>query len=141
MAEFADAAEALTRSRAMEEKVRGRSRWYVRYLVVYGLAQAVLVPAVLLWHGPVAVAVSTTLFALCIAGLSAFAARQRAVRRGFGTRHVLIIVSWGVLYAAALLIGPQVARDSVPFAIGAALCCAVPIAVGVRLELRDGAAA
>ncbi|HEY9374583.1 hypothetical protein [Streptomyces sp.] len=139
MTEFAEASEALTHSRAMEEAVRRQSRWYVRYLIVYGVAQLALVPAVLLWHGPMAVGVSTTLFALCVTGLSFYAAKQRSVRRGFGLRHGLIIASWGVLYAATLAIGPRVAPDSVPFAIAAALCCGVPMAVGVRLELRGAA--
>lgn len=141
MSEYADAAEALTRSGAMEDAVRRQSRWYLRYLIVYGVAQTALVLTVLLWHGPVAVGVGTALFALCVGGLSAYAGRQRAVRRRFGLRHGLIIASWGVLYAATLVLGPMVAPDSVPFAVGAALCCALPVAVGVGLELRDGATA
>ncbi|MEU6880025.1 hypothetical protein [Streptomyces sp. NPDC046712] len=136
MSGYTDAAQALHRSRAMEDAVRRRSGWYRRYLLVFGATQLALVPTVLLWRSPLVVAVSMTLYALVVAGLSAYAARQRAVRRGFGLRHGLVIGTWGALYAAALVLGLNVWSGSVPFAVVAAVGCALPPAVGAWLETR-----
>ncbi|MFE5483132.1 hypothetical protein [Streptomyces sp. NPDC056527] len=137
MSTHTDAAQALHRSRAMEDAVRKRSGWYGRYLLVFAATQLALVPTILLWRSPLVVAVSMTLYALVVAGLSVYAARQRAVRRSFGLRHGLVIGTWGALYAAALVLGLNVWADSVPFAVVAALGCALPPAAGAWLETRS----
>ncbi|MFF1558471.1 hypothetical protein [Streptomyces sp. NPDC058279] len=127
---------ALGRAAAAERAALLGSDWYARYLAVFGGSQLLMVPSALLWHGPVAAAVFTVVQVLLVGGLSLYAARQRAVRRGFGVRHGVIIGSWGVCFAATLVIGLTVFPGSAAFAAVGAVACALPPAVGVRLELR-----
>ncbi|MFD7668372.1 hypothetical protein [Streptomyces sp. NPDC059788] len=127
---------ALERAAAVEKAARARSGWYARYLWGFAAGQLVLVPAALLWHGPVAALVVASANAALVAGLSVYAARQRIVRRGFAARHGVLIGSWGALYIAALLLGSLAFPGSRVFAATAASACALPLAVGAVLEWR-----
>lgn len=129
-------AGALGRAAALEKAALRRSDWYGRYLAVFGAAQLFLVPTALLWRGPAAGAVFAMAQALIVGGLSLYATRQRVVRRGFGIRHGLVIGTWGLLFAATVLLGVNVFTGNVAFAAAGAVACALPAAVGAVLELR-----
>lgn len=139
MSEHTKAAEALGRIARMEDASRRQGGWYTRYLLVFGATQLFLVPAVLLGQGTVVAAVALCLYVVAIAGLSLYAARQRAVRRGFGLRHGLAIGTWAVVYGAAVVLGGTVFVDSVPFTVVATVCCVLPLAATVVLERRGSA--
>ncbi|MEU6890716.1 hypothetical protein ABZ934_02765 [Streptomyces sp. NPDC046557] len=128
--------DALGRAAAAERAALRGSDWYARYLAVFGGSQLLVVPSALLWHGRVAAAVFTVAQVLLVGGLSVYAVRQRVVRRGFGVRHGLIIGTWGVFFAATLIVGLTVFPGSAAFAAVGAVACALPPTVGVRLELR-----
>ncbi|MFJ3921891.1 hypothetical protein [Streptomyces sp. NPDC090022] len=126
---------ALGRAAALEKAARRGSGWYERYLMVFGAGQLVLVPMVLLWHGAGAL-VFAVAHGLLVAALSVYAARQRAVRRGFGVRHVAVVGVWGMFFAVTVILGTTVFVDQVPFAVGGTLLCALPVAVGLWNERR-----
>ncbi|MFE1409427.1 hypothetical protein ACIGFK_16505 [Streptomyces sp. NPDC085524] len=130
------AAGALGRAVELEKAALRRSGWYGRYLAVFGAGQLFLVPMALLWRGPAAGAAFAVAQALIVGGLSLYAARQRVMRRGFGLRHGVIIGTWGVLFAATVVLGANVFTGNVAFAAAGALVCALPAAIGARLELR-----
>ncbi|MFF0433453.1 hypothetical protein ACFYU9_14645 [Streptomyces sp. NPDC004327] len=137
MSEFSDAAAALGRSRLMESSARRRGGdWYLRYLLAFGALQVVFVPVVLLWHQPVAFAVSMGLYVVSVIALSRYAARQRAVRRRFALRHSLTMAAWAAVYTISIVLGTTVLRDSLPFAAAATACCVATIAVAALLERR-----
>lgn len=133
---LSDGVGSLDRAAALERASLRGSDWYARYLAVFGGGQLLLVPSALLWHGPVAAAVFAVTQTLLVGGLSLYAARQQAVRRGFGVRHGLIIGAWGLLFGATLIVGLQVFPGSAAFAAGGAAVCALPSAIGAWLELR-----
>ncbi|MEU3776298.1 hypothetical protein AB0F11_24420 [Streptomyces sp. NPDC032472] len=132
----AEAAAALKGIARIEATTRGRSGWYTGYLWLFAGWQLVLVPAVLLWHGPIGTVVSTSVNALVVSGLSLFATRQPVVPRGFAGRHLRVIGAWTATYLLSLAVGLTVFLDSVPFAAGAALACALPAASAAWREQR-----
>ncbi|WP_404960698.1 hypothetical protein [Streptomyces sp. 147326] len=133
------AAGALGRAAGMEKAARARSGWYARYLWAFAAGQLVLVPVAVLGRGPVAVTVMGVINVLLVSGLSVYAARQRVVRRGFGVKHGVLIGSWATVFALMVLLGTTVFGRSVPFAAGAALACALPLALGAWTEMRGAA--
>ncbi|MER7732725.1 hypothetical protein ABTX80_17740 [Streptomyces erythrochromogenes] len=136
MNERADAAASLRGIARIEGKVRGRSGWYAGYLWLFAAWQLVLVPAVLLWHGPAGATAGALANAVVVVGLSLFATRQPVVPRGHAGTHLAVIGAWAVAYVLALVLGLTVFPDSVPFAAVAALACALPAAVAARREAR-----
>ncbi|MEU8461592.1 hypothetical protein [Streptomyces sp. NPDC029003] len=136
MREQAAAAAALKGTARIEATARVRSRWYVRYLWLFAVWQLVLVPAVLLWHGPTGALVSALANALVVMGLSLFALRQPVTPRGYGGLHLKVIGAWAVAYVLALVLGLTVFVSSVAFAAVAALVCALPAAWAARREGR-----
>ncbi len=136
MRETAKAAGALGRAAGLEKAARQHSGWYARYLWAFAAGQLVLVPMAVLGRGAVSVVVLGAGNVLLVTGLSAYAARQRVVRRGFGAKHGVLVGSWAVVFALAVVLGFTVFGRSVPFAVGAALACALPLAVGAWTEMR-----
>ncbi|MET9597073.1 hypothetical protein [Streptomyces sp. NPDC006459] len=139
MHETAKAAGALGRAAGLEKAARQRSGWYARYLWAFAAGQLVLVPIAVLGRGPVSAVVMGVANVLLVTGLSLYAARQRVVRRGFGLKHGLLVGSWAVVFALVVVLGVTVFGRSVPFAVGAALACALPLAVGAWTEMRGTA--
>ncbi|MFF3691485.1 hypothetical protein [Streptomyces sp. NPDC002187] len=136
MHEQADAATALKGIARIEATARRRSGWYAGYLWLFAVWQLVLVPAVLLWHGPTGTLVSTLANALVVTGLSLFATRQPVVPHGYAGRHLRVIGAWAVAYVLTLALGVTVFVDSVAFAATAALVCALPASVAAWREAR-----
>ncbi|WKD35171.1 hypothetical protein [Streptomyces xanthophaeus] len=139
MQESAKAVGALGRAAGLEQAARRRSGWYARYLWVFAAGQLVLVPIAVLWQGPVSGAVFAVTNGLLVTGLSVYAARQRVVRRGFGVKHGVLVGSWAVVFALSITLGTAAFGHGVPFAVAAALACALPLAVGAWTETRGAA--
>ncbi|MFF2957501.1 hypothetical protein ACFVT1_00970 [Streptomyces sp. NPDC057963] len=136
MREQVDAAAALNGIARIEATARARSRWYVGYLWLFAVWQLVLVPAVLLWHGPTGALVSALANALVVMGLSLFATRQPVVPRGYGGLHLKVIGAWAAVYVLALVLGFTIFVGSVAFAAAAALACALPASAAAWREAR-----
>ncbi|MER7468339.1 hypothetical protein [Streptomyces sp. NPDC097981] len=136
MSEQIDAVAALKGIARIEATSRVRSRWYVGYLWLFAVWQLVLVPAVLLWHGPMGTLVSTLANALVVMGLSLFAVRQPVVPHGYGGLHLKVIGAWAGAYVLTLALGFTVVVDSVAFAAVAAFACALPAAAAAWREAR-----
>ncbi|WP_284581900.1 hypothetical protein [Streptomyces sp. 2P-4] len=125
--------QGIARIEAASQAGRG---WYGRYLWLFAAWQLVLVPAVLLWRGPAALAVTMPANALAVTALSVFAVRRPVVPRGMGRRHLTVIGTWAAAYCASLALGLTAFTGSVPFAAAAALACAAPAAVAALRESR-----
>ncbi|MQA85286.1 MAG: hypothetical protein GEV03_11830 [Streptosporangiales bacterium] len=81
--EHVDAADALARAERLRRAVQRGSRWYVRYLVTFGVV----------WAG-------------FVTGLSVlYAGRHRVSRRGYGRLHITWLAIWFALYCAVLIPG------------------------------------
>ncbi|GGS92941.1 MULTISPECIES: hypothetical protein [Streptomyces] len=131
-----DAITALKGIARIEAAARTGKGWYGRYLWLFAAWQLVLVPAVLLWRGPAALAVTMPANLLAVTALSVFAVRRPVVPRGLTRRHLTVIGAWAAAYCASLALGLTAFTDSVPFAAAAALACAAPAAVAALRESR-----
>ncbi|MGW1199348.1 hypothetical protein ACWD4B_26430 [Streptomyces sp. NPDC002536] len=136
MHEFTDARVTLARAAGLETAARGRSGWYARYLWAFAAWQLVLVPVSVLWHGFASSLVYGPANALLVVGLSLYAARQRAVRRGFGVKHGVVMGSWAAVFVLAVTLGNTVFVNSPAFAVAATSACVLPPAAGAWLEMR-----
>ncbi|MFF3547541.1 hypothetical protein [Streptomyces platensis] len=138
MGEYAsqDAAAALARVQELDSTVRKSSKWYVRYQVLYGCAAAIMVLSIGLLPPPHGVAIGTGFWMATVAGLSVYAVRQRVSRRGFGRRHVGMIMVWALLYFAVLFPGVMWHQGAASWWVPGAAVVALPGLIGGYLEAR-----
>ncbi|MGC5010847.1 hypothetical protein ACLQ2R_08800 [Streptosporangium sp. DT93] len=129
-------AEALARAGELDTLVRRRSRWYVRYLLVFGVSALALVLVLGFTSTVTPKMVSTGLWLALVAVLTVHAVRQPVIRRGFGVRHTVIIVTWGVLYAGVLLAGSAWFQGEPAWWVPGAVVVSLPAFVGAYLEAR-----
>ncbi|MFF0747082.1 hypothetical protein ACFYVL_42525 [Streptomyces sp. NPDC004111] len=139
MSELTDAAAALRRVDRVESAAWKGSNWYLRFLLIYGLAQLVIAPALVLLRHPVSTFVAVGVNTVVVVALSFYAARQRTVRRGFGMRHAMVIAGWGVTFALTASLGSTAFHENVLFAVAATVACVLPFALGARSEIRRSA--
>ena len=134
--EPADAANTLARAERLRRTVNARSRWYVRYQLIYAAAVLVTMPVLGLVGGPAGVAIAMTIWCAAIGGLSVWAARQPVSRRGFGPRHGAIIGAWAAIYVAVLIPGSTAFAGEPAWWLPGTVLAAVPSLAGAWLEAR-----
>lgn len=85
------------------------ARWYVRYLVIYGVASFVLAASfAVIPDSRLATLVTMPFWLVIVVGLSVWAARQRTAVRGFGWLHGTVIGVWAAVWAATIGLGTTV---------------------------------
>lgn len=132
-----NAVESLARARQLDSAVRGGSRWFVRYQLIYAAAAGVAVAGIGLVGGNVAAIMTITgLWLATMAALIIYAARQPVFRRGFGRRHSFMIFTWAVLYQAVLFVGMFRFKDNPAWWLAGAVVVALPGLIGAYLESR-----
>lgn len=100
-----EAQAALTEAERVGRTVREHSRWYVRYLITFGVATIVAV-SVLYWiEGSTAATLWAAGWALFVAAISRYAARQPVQGRGLRRQHLTILGACIGLYAVMLCTG------------------------------------
>jgi hypothetical protein len=129
-----DASAALAQAEALQDEVHRRSRWYVRYLRLYGVAAFLM--TLPLGFGKGWVIASLALWGAVIAVLSVYAVRQPVSRHGFGRRHGLVIGTWAVLYVAVLMPGVIWFEGELAWWLPGAVLVSLPALVGAHLEGR-----
>ncbi|MEV4113815.1 hypothetical protein [Nonomuraea sp. NPDC049695] len=98
-------ADALTQAERIRTAVGRRSRWVIRYQLVYGTASLAMVLAFGLLDGWLRGAVSMAIWISVIAVLAVYAARQPIAHRGMALTHGVMIGAWAVLYGLVLGFG------------------------------------
>lgn len=108
--EDANAREELTKAQRLASmSSRTAARWYVRYLVLYGIASfGLAVVFAFVEDGRLATLVTMPVWAIIIIGLSVWSARQRTAARGFGAIHGIVIGVWAAAWAATIGLGSTV---------------------------------
>jgi hypothetical protein len=136
MSEFADATEALRRAERVESAAWQGSNWYLRILLIFGLAQLVIAPSVVLLEHPASTFVPVGVNTAAVVAMSVYSARQRTLRKGFGVRHSLVIGGWAIAFILTALLGTNALHANVLFAAGATAACVLPFALGTWFEIR-----
>ncbi|TNY37871.1 hypothetical protein EIO00_06400 [Thermomonospora catenispora] len=129
-----DARAALARARALQERVRHRSRWYARFLWLFGAGS--FVTTLLLAFGTPVRLVAAGLWGALVIGLSVYAVRQPVARHGFGVRHGVVIGVWATVYAVVVTVGVTAFDGDLRWWLPGAVAVALPALIGARLEGR-----
>lgn len=132
-----DAANALARAEDLDAAVRRESRWYVRYLVAFGIAT---VPAVT-WagfiSGPRSAVAFTVVWVGFVVGISVlYAGRQRVARRGYARLHFTWLAGWLAAYCAVLFPGVAWFHGELAWWLPGAVVVSLPCFVAAYLEAR-----
>jgi uncharacterized membrane protein YjjP (DUF1212 family) len=121
-----DPAAALAQAQRLKRSVDRRSRWVVRYQLVYGTVSFAMVFALGLLKGPLGVAVSMAIWMPAIGVLSVYAARQPVAHRGMAVTHGVMIGIWAVLYGLVLGVGITFFRGDLAWWLPGAALVALP---------------
>ena len=95
----------LAEARRLGAATRRDTTWYIRWLLVYGVASLGLGAVYGLVAGPTATWIAMPAWGLLVAGLSWWASTRRTTIRGFGALHSTVIVVWSLLWLATVTLG------------------------------------
>lgn len=124
----AEAAEALRQRQRLDEKVRSRSGWSRRYLLIYA-AGAVVTALLVGLASPMVAVVGTGLWIVLCSGLGIWSQRQPVSQAGWTRRHHLFIGTWAALWAVVVIPGSAWFRGNPAWWVPGALLMAVPALV------------
>jgi hypothetical protein len=129
-----DPVAALAHADRLGRSVTNRSRWYGRFLAIFGTAVLIVTP---LWglvtRGPAAVLLNIVWIGFIIA-ITVYVRRQPVSARGMGRRYLLVLGSWAVLYAAVLIPGFMVFAHNPAWWIPGGVAAAAPFYLGAYRE-------
>jgi hypothetical protein len=100
-----DAAAQLARADRLGAEARRGGRWYVRYLLVFGIASFAIAAVCAFADGLTAAVVVTPLWIVFVIGISVWAATRNVGLRGFGSLHGMVMVAWTLAWTATVLVG------------------------------------
>ncbi|MQA85285.1 MAG: hypothetical protein GEV03_11825 [Streptosporangiales bacterium] len=130
------AADALTWADRFDDLVRRRSRWYVRFLLVFGFVALVgtAVPGLVSsgWAGAVFAAV----FGSFGVATALAARREPAATHGYLLRHAVILTVWTILFLTVVSVGVVVFPEEPGWWLPGAVAASLPFFVGAYLETR-----
>lgn len=131
-----EASTALTQAAQLNRRGRSASRWYARYLVLFGCACIVLAVGVGLSGGFPVVLIVTGLYVAVVIGLSVWSMRHRVVMRGMGAMHTAVIIISMSLWAVTVGLGTTLFADQLGWWLGGGLAMAAPAFIGAVLVFR-----
>lgn len=120
----------------VREAVRRQSKWYVRYLIAYGIATIGAVIAAGFISGPVSAVAFAVVWTTFVAITSIWGNRFGATRRGFARTHMTWLAAWIVLYMAALFGGLAWFPHQLAWYLPAGIVASFPAFITAYLEAR-----
>ena len=131
-----DAQARLDDADRLQEAVRRRAKWYVRYLVAFGVATIVAVTAAGFVNGPVSGTVFALVWGAFVVGVSVWGARFGASRRGFQRTHLTWLACWLALYMVVLFGGLAWFPHQLAWFLPGGVVTSLPCFVTAYLEAR-----
>jgi drug/metabolite transporter (DMT)-like permease len=131
-----DPQAALAHADRLGRRVTDRSRWYGRFLAVFGVAVMVITPLWGLLTGGTAAVVLNIAWVVFIIVISGYARRQPVAGRGMGRRYVLVIGAWAAIYAVVLGCGFALFPHNPAWWIPSGVAAAAPFYLGAYREHR-----
>jgi hypothetical protein len=131
-----EATTALTEASRLSTEARAAGRWYARYLVLFGLAVLGLSVGVGRFSGSPGTMIVTGCYVAFIAGITAWAQTHRAVMRGMGRLHAVVIGSPMGLWALTVGLGTVYFADRLAWWLVGGLAMSVPAFVGAAVAFR-----
>jgi hypothetical protein len=131
-----DATTALAQAEALQAAVNRQSRWYARYLMIYGTASFVLMLILGLAPRDIGEMIAWTFWGVVLSVLIIYTRRQPVARRGLRRRNGVIVAIWVVLYFLVFIPGTHWFQGDITWRLPGALVVALPAFVGAYLEAR-----
>lgn len=132
----AAAQDRLAAADRVQGAVRRHTKWYVRYLTLFGFATIGAVTAAGFVTGPVSSAVFAVVWGAFVVGVSVWGGRFGATRRGFARMHATWLIAWLVLYAAVLFGGIAWFPHQLAWFLPGGIVTSLPCFVTAYLEAR-----
>ncbi|GAB3710046.1 hypothetical protein GCM10027590_02260 [Nocardiopsis nanhaiensis] len=132
-----EAWDALEQAEALDAKIRPRGRWYAVYGLGYGFASLILVLILGLAPSAMGVIVGSSFFAVALALLSFYMAKQPVKPLHYGKLHSWGIGGWGVIYTLSLFVGLTFLQGELLWWVPMAVLSAVPTSVAGLIALRQ----
>lgn len=127
----------LAEAERLGQAVRRESRWYVRYLVAFGVATIPIVTWAGFLSGPVSGVAFTIVWAGFVTGISVlYAGRQRVHRRRFARLHLTWLTAWFAVYCAVLIPGVSWFHGQLAWWLPGGVVVSLPCFVAAYLEQR-----
>lgn len=120
----------------VREAVRRHSKWYVRYLIAYGVATIGATTAAGFVHGPVSGTVFAVVWVAFVSGSAIWARRFGATRRGFTRMHMTWMGFWLATYLIVLFLGVAFFPHNLAWFLPGGILTSVPCFVAAYLEAR-----
>ena len=131
-----EATQALQQAAHLQGRARSASRWYTRYLVVYGVVSFVFASLFGVVGNRWGAAVLTPLWAVFVALLSAWSFRKKTAILGFGRLHGIVIGAWAVLWGITVLVGSNRYQGQLGWWVAGGAAMALPCFVGAVVAHR-----
>lgn len=125
-----DVRAALGEAERVRQAVNDSSKWYARYLTIFGIGTAIAVATIGLIRGPVSASLWALLWAAFVTGISLWALRQPVQGRGIGLVHGITLTAVLVLYSPVLALGVMLLEHIWWWYAAAAPAVALPLFVG-----------
>lgn len=125
-----DARAALGEAERVRQTVNDSSKWYARYLTIFGIGTGIAVATIGIIRGPVSASLWALLWAAFVTGISLWALRQPVQARGIGLVHGITLTAMLVLYSPVLALGVTLLDHVWWWYAAAAPAVALPLFVG-----------
>jgi len=138
MTEFTpdDAQARLADADRLQAAVEHRAKWYVRYLVAFGIATIAAVTAAGYVNGPVSAVVFAVVWGAFVISASVWGSRFGATRRGFARTHLTWLACWLGLYLVVLFGGIAWFPHQLAWFLPGGVVTALPCFVTAYLEVH-----
>jgi hypothetical protein len=131
-----EAASALEHAEQLSSKARRAARWYVVFLILFGLASAAMAASFsLVGSARGSLTVTLTFLAVTFV-LLGWGQRQSTTLVGMGRIHLAVMLSWGGLWAVTVLVGSFVFPGEPGWWVSGGIAMAAPCLVGSYVTQR-----
>ncbi|MEV0700173.1 hypothetical protein AB0I53_20005 [Saccharopolyspora sp. NPDC050389] len=131
-----DAAAQLARADRLGAEARRGGRWYVRYLVVFGIASFAMAAAFAFVDSSTAVIVTMPLWIAFVVGISVWSATRKVGLRGFGSLHGMVMLAWTLAWITTVVVGGNWMPDVWQWWLGGGIAMAAIAFVGAGVAHR-----
>ncbi|MEU5849054.1 hypothetical protein [Saccharopolyspora shandongensis] len=131
-----DAAAQLARAERLGAEARRGGRWYVRYMLVFGVGSFAMAAVFAFVDGKTATFVTMPLWIAFIVAISVWSATRKVGMRGFGALHGAVMLGWTLAWITTVVVGSNWMPDVWQWWIGGGVVMAAFAFAGAGVAHR-----
>lgn len=131
-----EASHALEHAERLQGRARSASRWYTRYLIVYGIVSFLFASLFGVVGNRWGAALLTPLWAVFVTLLSVWSYQKKTAMAGFGRLHGAVIGAWAVLWGVTVIVGSARYQGQPAWWVAGGLAMAAPCFIGALVAHR-----